>query len=314
MTFRTGSGTVPAVSDLTFDLARGEILALLGESGSGKSATARAIMGLLRPPTATVRADRLRLDTADLLEISETEARALRGSRMSLVFQDALSALNPVFTIGTQLSELFRLHGGTSRAEARRASLDLLRLVGIAAPEQRIDDYPHQLSGGMRQRVLIAMAIALRPRLLIADEPTTALDVTVQAQILELLDRLRRELGMAILLITHDLGVVAEIADRVAVMYAGRIVETAPVEPLFAAPAHPYTEALLTSTPRGDAALRAIPGVPANPAALPGGCAFHTRCAYAQPLCAAERPALRERGPNATVACHFPRAMEAGHA
>ena len=309
VTFRTAGGTVPAVADVSFDLARGEIFALLGESGSGKSATARALMGLLRAPAASVRADRLRLGDIDLLTLDERAARALRGSRMSLVFQDALSALNPVYTIGDQLGELFRLHGRAGRGHSRRSALDLLRLVGIAAPERRLDDYPHQLSGGMRQRVLIAMAIALRPALLIADEPTTALDVTVQAQILELLDRLRRELGMTMLLITHDLGVVAEIADRVAVMYAGRIVETAPVDALFATPAHPYTEALLAATPGGrDTTMRAIPGVPANSAHLPPGCSFQPRCPRAQAVCAVERPILHEHAPLSLVACHFPKA------
>jgi oligopeptide transport system ATP-binding protein len=302
-------GAIPAVADISFELARGEIFALLGESGSGKSATARALMGLHRPPAATVRADRLRLGDIDLLALDERAARALRGSRMSLVFQDALSALNPVYTIGDQLGELFRLHGRAGRAEARRSAVELLRLVGIAAPEKRLDDYSHPLSGGMRQRVLIAMAIALGPALLIADEPTTALDVTVQAQILELLDRLRRERGMAMLLITHDLGVVAEIADRVAIMYAGRIVETAPVDALFATPAHPYTEALLAATPRGRGGeMRAIPGVPANSANLPTGCSFHPRCPRARAICAIERPILHAHAPASLVACHFPKA------
>jgi oligopeptide/dipeptide ABC transporter ATP-binding protein len=308
VTFSGRRGEVPAVRGLDLDVAAGEVLALLGESGSGKSVTARAVMGLLDPPGVQVRADELRVAGNDLDTIGPDGVRALRGETMSLVFQDALSALNPVLCIGDQLGEVFRIHRGTSRRAARAEAAELLRLVGIPAPERRVRDYPHQFSGGMRQRILIAMAVALGPRLLIADEPTTALDVTVQAQILELVDRLRRELGMGVLLITHDLGVAAEIADRVAVMYAGRIVETGTVTEILDEPAHPYTAALLRSVPDleqpGDR-LRPIPGSPPNLLALPTGCAFHPRCDRMTDECAVTRP---ERRPLAaagrTAACH----------
>jgi oligopeptide/dipeptide ABC transporter ATP-binding protein len=307
VTFATRRGAVPAVAGVDLDVAPGEVLALLGESGSGKSVTARAVMGLLDETSATVHADELRLAGEDLLSLPPDELRRRRGSAMTLVFQDALSALNPVLSVGDQIGELFRVHRGMSRAAARDAAVDLLRLVGIPAPERRVRDYPHQFSGGMRQRILIAMGVALGPQLLIADEPTTALDVTVQAQILRLVDRLRRELGMAVLLITHDLGVVAELADRVAVMYAGRIVETGPVAEVLDAPRHPYTAALLRSVPDvtdtgGD--LRPIPGAPPNLLALPPGCAFRPRCDQATQVCERERPPLRAVGARQAAACH----------
>jgi len=307
VTFATRRGAVPAVAGVDLDVAPGEVLALLGESGSGKSVTARAVMGLLDETSATVHADELRLAGEDLLSLPPDELRRRRGSAMTLVFQDALSALNPVLSVGDQIGELFRVHRGMSRAAARDAAVDLLRLVGIPAPERRIRDYPHQFSGGMRQRILIAMGVALGPQLLIADEPTTALDVTVQAQILRLVDRLRRELGMAVLLITHDLGVVAELADRVAVMYAGRIVETGPVADVLDVPRHPYTAALLRSVPDvtdagGD--LRPIPGAPPNLLALPPGCAFRPRCDQATQVCERERPPLRAVGARQDAACH----------
>lgn len=297
-------GTLPAVADVDLDVAPGEVLTLLGESGSGKSVTARAIMGLVS--RGTVTADELRLGDDDLLTLPSEEVRALRGSAMTLVFQDALSALNPVLSIGDQLGELFRTHRGLSRRAARAAAVDLLRMVGIAAAERRVRDYPHQFSGGMRQRILIAMGVALQPALLIADEPTTALDVTVQAQILRLIDRLRRELGMAVLLITHDLGVAAELADRLAVMYAGRIVEVGPVAEVLDAPRHPYTAALLRSVPDVDAGgeLRPIPGAPPNPRALPSGCAFRPRCDRSTALCATDRPPLRVVDADRMAACH----------
>jgi oligopeptide transport system ATP-binding protein len=306
VSFRSRGALVPAVDDVSLDVARGELVALLGESGSGKSATARAIMGLTTE-NAVIRADEVRLGDTDLLSLDDEGRRRLRGDRMSLVFQDALSALNPVLSIGAQIGELYRTHTGASRREARRRAVEMLGMVGIPAPERRIDDYPHQFSGGMRQRILIAMAIALEPELLIADEPTTALDVTVQAQILELLDRLRRELDMAVLLITHDLGVVSEVADRVAVMYAGRIVESGSADDLLTKPAHPYTEALMRAVPHAEgigADLRAIPGAPPSPARLPSGCPFHPRCAYAVELSTTVRPPLTEVAPGRFAACH----------
>jgi oligopeptide transport system ATP-binding protein len=306
--FRTDRGVVTAAENVSFAIAPGQTLALLGESGSGKSVTARAVMGLLDGREVDVEADRLTLGGTDLLALRPGDRRALRGSRMTLVFQDALSALNPVLRVGDQIGELFRVHERTSRRVARSRSVELLRRVGIPAPERRVDDYPHQFSGGMRQRLLVAMAIALQPQLLIADEPTTALDVTVQAQVLELLAELCAEMGTAVLLITHDMGIVAEVADQVAVMYAGRIVESAPVEEIFAAPGHPYTEALLRSVPRIDrpaAELRAITGAPPSPLALPSGCAFRPRCGYAVDLCADVRPDLAPVGAGVRrSACH----------
>ncbi len=308
VTFTTRGGGVPALSGVDLDIAPGEVLALLGESGSGKSVTARAVMGLL-PGTAKVSAAELRAVGEDLPALSAEARRALRGTHMTMVFQDALSALNPVLSIGDQIGELFRVHRGMSRRAARSASVDLLRLVGIPAADRRVRDYPHQFSGGMRQRILIAMAVALEPKLLIADEPTTALDVTVQAQILRLLDRLRAELGMAVLLITHDLGVAAEIADRVAVMYAGRIVETGATADILDSPRHPYTAALLRSVPElagadDGARLRAIPGSPPNPLSLPSGCAFRPRCEYATAECASSRPPLVSIDDGRASACH----------
>jgi oligopeptide transport system ATP-binding protein len=281
------------------------LVALVGESGSGKSVTARAILGL-DPANARVVADELRVDGHDLLSLSAEERRLLRGAGVSLVFQDALSALNPVLTVRDQIGELFRVHRGLSRREARRESADLLDLVGIPDAARRARDYPHQFSGGMRQRILIAMAIALEPALLVADEPTTALDVTVQAQILELLDRLRRDLGMGVLLITHDLGVVSEIADRVAVMYAGRMVETGRADDLLRRPAHPYTRALLRSLPQGitGGELVPIPGAPPNLMQLPSGCAFTPRCGWAVDDCRDVRPEPHRVRGQRSSACH----------
>ena len=313
--FPTRSGLVPAVRDVGLDVRRGQLLALLGESGSGKSVTARAVMGLLAGSTAQVHADAIEVAGTDLLACSPEELRRLRGATMGLVFQDALSALNPVLRVGDQIGELYRQHRGASRKQARAQATEMLALVGIPGAGARVDDYPHQFSGGMRQRLLIAMAIALEPQLLIADEPTTALDVTVQAQILELLDRLRRELDMGVLLITHDLGVVCEVADEVAVMYAGRIVETASADALFDRPAHPYTEALLVSVPQAGrigADLPVIPGSPPVPTAVPSGCPFHPRCAWSVDACRSERPELLPVAPSRRAACL--RAEEVLHA
>jgi len=305
VSFQMDSGPVEAVRHVDLDVPRGQLVALLGESGSGKSVTARAIMGLAGA-AATVSADSLMLGDTDLRAVSPNKLRELRGTRMSLVLQDALSALNPVLTIGDQLGELFRVHNGASRRVARARAVDLLGMVGIPAPANRVGDYPHQFSGGMRQRILIAMAIALEPELLIADEPTTALDVTVQAQILDLLGELRSQLDMGVLLITHDLAVVSEVADHLAVMYAGRVVEAGDADTVLGRPGHPYTEALLRSVPRledhgGD--LFTIPGAPPNPTRVPAGCPFHPRCHRAVEQCATVLPAL-ETVASRSVACH----------
>ncbi|WP_246080385.1 ABC transporter ATP-binding protein [Nonomuraea mesophila] len=314
VTFTARGREIHAVRGVDLTIERGQTLALLGESGSGKSVTAKAVMGLLDQPGVEVRSETARLGGRDLLAMSAEERRALRGSAMTLVFQDALSALNPVLSIGDQIGELFRVHQGLSRKEARARSVELLDLVGIPAAATRIGDYPHQFSGGMRQRILVAMAVALEPDLIIADEPTTALDVTVQAQILELIDRLRRELGTAVLLITHDLGVAAEVSDRVAVMYAGRIVESGQAEELYDLPAHPYTAALLAAVPdldRPAAELRAIPGAPPSPALTPPGCSFAPRCERASDVCTGTRPVLAPLGTGTGryAACHHVKEM-----
>jgi oligopeptide transport system ATP-binding protein len=293
--FPTGDGVVSAVNGVDFDLAAGETLAILGESGSGKSVTAQAVMGLIERPGRVV-AGSVRFGGVDLMAASAEDRRRVRGSGLAMVFQDPLSSLNPVWSVGFQIGELFRVHRGLSRKEARSRAVELLDRVRIPAAAQRVGEYPHQFSGGMRQRVMIAMALALDPAVLIADEPTTALDVTVQAQILELLDDLRAETGMGLLLITHDLGVVAETADRVAVMYAGRVVETGPTDAVLSRPAHPYTEGLLASVPRGqfgrEERLRPITGAPPSLARIPPGCPFHPRCPYVFDQCRTERPPL----------------------
>jgi len=302
--FRTTDGVVSAVNGVGFDLVPGETLAILGESGSGKSVTAQAVMGLIQPPGRVVGGS-VRFEGRDLVTASAEERRRLRGAGLAMVFQDPLSALNPVWSVGFQIGELFRVHRGLSRRDARRRATELLERVRIPAAAQRVGEYPHQFSGGMRQRVMIAMALALDPKVLIADEPTTALDVTVQAQILELLDDLRAETGMGLLLITHDLGVVAETADRVAVMYAGRVVETGPTDAVLASPSHPYTEGLLGSVPRGQSGreerLRPIAGAPPSLARIPPGCPFHPRCPYVVDRCRTERPPLE--GHERAAAC-----------
>ncbi|GAA5153506.1 ABC transporter ATP-binding protein [Pseudonocardia eucalypti] len=287
-------GDVRPVDGVSFTARRGETLALLGESGCGKSMTARAVVGLL-DPVARVAEGQVRLAGVDLVAADRRTRLAKAGAEIAIVFQDALTALNPVYPVGVQLAEPFRIHRGMSRREARRAAVELMARVGIPEPEARVDAYPHQFSGGMRQRLLIAMAVALRPSVLLADEPTTALDVTVQAQIMRLLRDLRAEHRMAVVLITHDLALVAEEADRVAVMYAGRVVETGPVDEVFEAPRHPYTKGLLESVPsrgrRGEP-LRSIGGVPPDPRALPSGCAYQERCPLVRDRCRSERPPL----------------------
>ncbi|MCM4083854.1 ABC transporter ATP-binding protein [Paractinoplanes hotanensis] len=306
--FRTRDGVVRAVNSVSYTVLPGETFAVLGESGSGKSVSAQAIMGILDTPPAHVTGGAIRFAGQDLLTVGEQQRRRLRGDRIAMVFQDALTALNPVFTVGWQIAEMLRIHRGCSRAEARRQAAELLDRVRIPAAADRLGDYPHEFSGGMRQRVMIAMALALEPELLIADEPTTALDVTVQAQILELLAELQADNGMALVLITHDLGVVAEVADRIAVMYAGRVVETADASRLFRAPAHPYTEGLLASVPRVSARagrLEPIGGAPPNLARIPPGCPFHPRCRHRRPVCRVDDPPLYRVESGRRSACHF---------
>ena len=285
--------TVYPLNGVDLDVRKGETLGLVGESGSGKSMLALAVMGLLPHPFGKVVAGSARLGETDLLGMSERRLRELRGERMSMVFQEPMTALDPLFTVGEQLAETVRAHRDVTRSEARDLAVDSLRLVGLPSPERRVDSYPHELSGGMRQRVVIAIALCLQPEILLADEPTTALDVTVQAQILELIARAQEELHMGVLLITHDLAVVSEVADRVAVMYAGRIVENAPAAALFASPQHPYTHGLLKSTldiaepPRR---LPVIPGKPPDLSTPPVGCPFAPRCASASERCVSEPP------------------------
>jgi peptide/nickel transport system ATP-binding protein len=306
--FHTRDGAAKVINGVSYHLDAGETLAVLGESGSGKSVTAQAIMGILDMPPAVIPSGQILYDGSDLLKMPEEQRRQVRGKQIAMIFQDALSALNPVFPVGWQIGETLRQREGMSRADARRRSIELMDLVKIPAARQRVGDYPHQFSGGMRQRVMIAMAVALDPRILIADEPTTALDVTVQAQIMDLLGDLRRELNMAMILITHDLGVVADVADRIAVMYAGRIIEHADVHSLYSAPAHPYTKGLLQSIPRLDQRghqLSTIKGLPPNLMRIPSGCPFHPRCPYVQQVCVDVVPENRMLGNGRTSACHF---------
>ncbi|RIV38585.1 ABC transporter ATP-binding protein [Micromonospora radicis] len=306
--FRTGEGVAEVINGVSYHLDPGETLAVLGESGSGKSVTAQAIMGILDSPPAHVTSGQIRYQGRDLLTLPEEQRRQVRGKEIAMIFQDALSALNPVFPVGWQIGETLRQRLGMSRSDARRRSVELMDLVQIPAAANRLGDYPHQFSGGMRQRVMIAMALAMEPKVLIADEPTTALDVTVQAQIMDLLADLQRNLDMAMILITHDLGVVADVADRIAVMYAGRIVEHADVRSLYRAPAHPYTKGLLESIPRLDqrsGKLTTIPGLPPNLMDIPGGCPFHPRCRYVQQVCLDVVPHDLVLGDGRTSACHF---------
>ncbi|MFW6693742.1 ABC transporter ATP-binding protein [Streptomyces sp. MAR4 CNX-425] len=313
--FRTREGVAKAVNGVSYGVEAGETLAVLGESGSGKSVTAQAVMGILDSPPGFVTGGQVLFQGEDLLTLGREARRRVRGERMAMIFQDALSSLNPVLSVGFQLGEMFRVHRGASRAEAKAGAIELMERVRIPAARQRVNDYPHQFSGGMRQRIMIAMALALGPELIIADEPTTALDVTVQAQVMDLLAELRAETGMGLILITHDLGVVADVADKIAVMYAGRIMETAPVHDLYKAPAHPYTRGLLDSIPRLDQKgqeLSAIRGTPPSLLAIPPGCPFHPRCPRAQDVCRTDRPPLYEVTDDAGrplagrgSACHF---------
>ena len=307
--FPTRRGLVRAVDGVSFYLDRGELLGLVGESGCGKSMTALSVMRLIGPPGKIVEGEIL-FDGQDLLKLSDAEMRQMRGDDIAMIFQDPMTSLNPVFTVGEQIAEALRLHRKLSRKEATRAAIEAMREVAIPDPARRIDDYPHQLSGGMRQRVMIAMALACNPKLLIADEPTTALDVTIQAQILELLDELRKQRELAVLLITHDLGVVAEVADRVAVMYTGRIVEESPVDELFARPKHPYTEGLLRSVPKLTSEhvarkerLETIEGTVPRPTDLPAGCHFAPRCSHRMPRCTEGDIPLYELEKDVQVRC-----------
>ncbi|WP_086691443.1 ABC transporter ATP-binding protein [Streptomyces recifensis] len=306
--FRTRDGVAKAVNGVSYGVGAGETLAVLGESGSGKSVTAQAVMGILDMPPGRITGGQILFQGRDLLGLKEEERRRIRGAGMAMIFQDALSALNPVLSVGDQLGEMFTVHRGMSRKDARKRAVKLMDRVRIPGAAQRVRDYPHQFSGGMRQRIMIAMAIALEPALVIADEPTTALDVTVQAQVMDLLAELRREYDMGLVLITHDLGVVADVADRIAVMYAGRIVESAPVHDIYKAPAHPYTRGLLDSIPRLDhkgQELYAIRGLPPSLTHIPAGCAFHPRCAMARDVCRTDEPPLYPAGPDRVSACHF---------
>ncbi|MEW1870296.1 ABC transporter ATP-binding protein [Streptomyces caelestis] len=306
--FHTRDGVAKAVDGVSYGVDAGETLAVLGESGSGKSVTAQAVMGILDVPPGRITGGEVVFRGRDLLKLKEDERRKVRGAEMAMIFQDALSSLNPVLSVGDQLAEMFTVHRGMSRRDARARAVELMDRVRIPAARERAGQYPHQFSGGMRQRIMIAMALALEPALIIADEPTTALDVTVQAQVMELLAELRRELGMGLILITHDLGVVADVADRIAVMYAGRIVESAPVHDVYKAPAHPYTRGLLDSVPRLDLKgreLRAIKGLPPNLTRVPPGCAFHPRCPLARDVCRTDEPPLYEVSATRGSACHF---------
>lgn len=306
--FHTREGVAKAVNGVDYSVAEGETLAVLGESGSGKSVTAQAVMGILDMPPGKITGGEILFKDRDLLKLKPEERRKIRGQEMAMIFQDALSSLNPVLTVGEQLGEMFVVHRGMSRKDARAKSVELMDRVRIPAAKERVGNYPHQFSGGMRQRIMIAMAMALEPSLIIADEPTTALDVTVQAQVMDLLAELQRELNMGLILITHDLGVVADVADKIAVMYAGRIVETSPVHDIYKAPAHPYTKGLLRSIPRLDQKgqeLYAIKGLPPNLLHIPPGCAFNPRCPMAQDVCRTDVPPLYEVSDDRQSACHF---------
>jgi peptide/nickel transport system ATP-binding protein len=308
--FDTDAGLARAVDGVSFDVAKGESVGLVGESGCGKSVTAFSILRLIRPPGRITAESRIALDGTDLMTLDEESLRQVRGNRVSMIFQEPMTALNPVLRIGDQVAEVLRVHERTRPREARERAIEMLRLVGLSDPAARADQYPHQLSGGMRQRVVIAMALVMHPELVLADEPTTALDVTVQAQILELLAELRERMGMAMLLITHDLGVIAESTSRVIVMYAGEIVEEAPVAVLFAEAHHPYTSGLLRAIPEPtpadrDRRLAVIPGSVPPATEWPSGCRFRLRCAFAWERCEQEHPPLYEIANGHTSRCHL---------
>ena len=308
--FRTRKGAALVLNGVDFHLNAGETLCVVGESGCGKSMTALALLRLVPTPPGRISGGRVRYGDEDLVQATEARMRAVRGNRISMIFQEPMTSLNPVYTVGDQIAETLRLHAGLDAGAARTQAIEMLRQVGIPAPERRVDDYPHQLSGGMRQRVMIAMALACRPDILIADEPTTALDVTVQAQIFDLLRDLQREKGTAIMLITHDMGAVAEMADRVIVMYAGRVIEQGSAEQVLSAPQHPYTRGLIACLPELGSSQREertdlpeIPGVVPSIWELGRGCAFRERCAQAIGRCAHEVPAMTDTGDGHSAAC-----------
>lgn len=307
--FKTEGGIIKAVDGVDLVINEGETLGIVGESGCGKSVTALSIMRLVGNP-GKIADGKILFEGRDLVKLPDEEMRAIRGHQIAMIFQEPMTSLNPIYTVGDQIAEAIVLHLKKTKAEAAEMAVDLLRRVGIPSPERRAKEFPHQMSGGMRQRVMIAMALSCNPKLLVADEPTTALDVTIQAQIIELMKKLRDDYGMAIAIITHDLGVVAEMADRVVVMYAGKVVEEATVRKLFARPHHPYTEGLLRSIPRLDqpkGRLHVIPGVVPNPLHLPPGCRFSTRCPYVRPACNIAEPELMARGEdNRMVRCIVP--------
>jgi len=307
--FETARGSVKAVDGVDLRLNEGDTLGIVGESGCGKTVLALSVIRLVPRPPGRIVSGRVLFEGEDLLDLSEEQMRRIRGRRISMIFQEPMTSLNPVFRIGDQVAETLRLHEGLSARDAHDRAVEMLRLVGIPAPEQRARDYPHQMSGGMRQRVMIAMALSCRPRLMLADEPTTALDVTIQAQILELIRDLKREVGTSVILITHDLGVIAEAAQHAAVMYAGWVVEQGPVGSIFSSPLHPYTVGLMHSIPRigkghgGDGYLNVIPGTIPDLLELPSGCKFRDRCSRAMPVCARKEPELVEKSAGHSVRC-----------
>jgi oligopeptide transport system ATP-binding protein len=309
MYFHTRDGLVKAVDGVSYTLDRGETLGVVGESGSGKSVTALTLMGLVPMPPGRVEGGDVRFKGRSLITMKQAELRAIRGNEISMIFQDPMTSMNPVYRIGRQIAEPVRVHKGATAAQARARAIELLGLVGIPHPEKRVDDYPHQFSGGMRQRAMIAMALACDPDILIADEPTTALDVTIQAQILELMQEVQKRTGAAIVMITHDLGVIADIADRVLVMYAGKPVEYGTLDEVFSSPQHPYTWGLMDSVPRAGmsekSALRPITGQPPSLIDVPAGCSFNPRCPYAKDRCRTELPELRIISGGHSSACHF---------
>ncbi|WP_442596306.1 ABC transporter ATP-binding protein [Neobacillus sp. D3-1R] len=304
--FYTEDGTVPAIDGVSFEVKKGETLAIVGESGSGKSVTSLSIMRLIPSPPGKILEGDIKFHGESLLEKSDKEMRSIRGNKISMIFQEPMTSLNPVYKVGDQIAETIMLHQKKSKKDAYAEAVNLLKLVGIPEPERRINQYPHELSGGMRQRVMIAIALACNPELLIADEPTTALDVTIQNQILQLMKKLKEQTNMSIMLITHDLGVVAEMADRVVVMYSGQIVEQGDIYTIFENPKHPYTEGLLKSMPSAEkrvGKLYAIDGVVPNPLNLPAGCRFADRCEYATSLCHQEMPQIQTLGEGEVVRC-----------
>jgi oligopeptide/dipeptide ABC transporter ATP-binding protein len=306
--FHTRDGVAKAINGVSFSLEAGETLGILGESGCGKSVTAQAVMGILDMPPAKIAGGAIKLHGVDLLQLEDKVRRHVRANKIAMIFQDALSALNPVFTVGWQLGELYRKHSGASRAQAKAKAVELLKLVKIPAAEERVNAFPHQFSGGMRQRVMIAMSLALEPEIIIADEPTTALDVTVQAQVMRLLAELQEERDMGLILITHDMGVVADVVDKITVMYAGDAVERADVYQIYERPAHPYTKALLESIPRVDMKgheLAAIRGLPPPLTNLPAGCSFEPRCRFARERCKTDDPPLYDVPGGRQSACHY---------